>query len=120
MGHNAERFSRREMKKKGLINEEAFYEQLAQQCGYIDKETAKRFYLGLVKTVTAQLRANGVSRLPHMGDFALTWRAQTSALVGKTPDGVQKREIIPARQKLRFIPKEAWHQYFVRLHNRNG
>lgn len=101
--------SRRALKKKGLLNEDDFYRLLAQKCGYIDEEMAKRFYLGMVRAITEQLRADGVSRMPHLGDFALIWQKQKIAFAGKV------RTIIPSQRVLKFIPKEAWRKYFSDL-----
>ncbi len=108
MSHNPP-FSRRELKKKGLLDEDKFYRDLAQNCGYIDDATARRFYLGLVKTVTADLRADQIARLPHLGDFALVWQKEKSALVGKT------RVVIGQVQMLKFYPKDTWREYFAAL-----
>lgn len=116
MANNSRHFNRKLARQKGLLDEKAFYTLLAQKCGYIDEETAKRFYLGLVKAVTQQLRDNGVSRLPHMGDLALVWQKERSAMVGKDANGVPVRSIVPAKRTLKFIPQEVWRSYFVTLY----
>lgn len=96
---------RRELRKKGLLNEDDFYRRLQENCNFVDEDTVRRFYLGLVKTVTQELVKTNVSRLPHLGDFALVPQKSKSMLVGKL------RQIRPAIV-LKFYPKLTWRQYF--------
>ncbi len=106
------KINRRALGKTGLFDEDRFYSRLAENCGYIDKETAKRFYLGMVKQVTQELREHGVARLPHLGDFALVWQKSKPSLVGAS------RVMLPEMQVLKFYAKETWRKYFSDLKNR--
>ena len=101
---------RRELKKQGYLNEDTFFQNLQANCNFVDEETVRRFYLGLVKTVTSELRTNKVSRLPHLGDFALVEQKPRTLLKGKTRE-IRKPTV------LKFYPKVAWRQYFVTRDN---
>lgn len=96
---------RRELRKRGLLDEKKFFKELQSYCNFVDEETVRRFYTGVVKTVTKQLRDDGVCRLPHLGDFALVPQKSKSMLTGKI------RQVRPALV-LKFYPKAAWRQYF--------
>jgi nucleoid DNA-binding protein len=61
----------RELGKTGVLKEERFFQRLSEKNNYISKEMAREFYMGLVKVIVADLRENGVCRLPHIGDFAI-------------------------------------------------
>lgn len=97
---------RRELGKLGVFDDEVFYRELSERCGYVDPETAKRFYIGLVKLITYNLREKGVVRLPHLGDFAIVPQKKRSVLIGKT------RKTIEGLKVLKFYPLEVWRKYF--------
>ncbi len=101
----------RELKKKGVIDEEQFYQELAAECGHISVEMAKRFYGALVKVTSRKLKADGVSRLPHMGDFALVYQKEKTALVGT------RRMFLHSIRVLKFYPHQKWRQYFSSLNH---
>lgn len=101
---------RRELRKQGLLNEDDFFIKLQANCNFVDEETVRRFYMGMVKTITKELRDNGVVRLPHLGDFALVPQKPKTLLAGKTR---QFRSAIV----LKFYPKVAWRQYFSSIEN---
>lgn len=101
--------SRRALKRGGVLDAKVFYRQLAEQCGYVDEETIRRFYLALVKVVTRQLRDHGAARLPHLGDFVMAMRNEKLVWAGKV------RQRIPAQRTLKFLPQEAWKQYLHRM-----
>jgi nucleoid DNA-binding protein len=97
---------RRELRKKGLLDETTFFRELSARCNYADEETVRRFYGALVKTITAQLRNNKVCRLPHLGDFALVEQKPRSVLSGKSRTKLQP-------VVLKFYPNDGWRQYFA-------
>jgi nucleoid DNA-binding protein len=101
---------RRQLKKQGLLNEKDFFRKLQASCNYVDEETVHRFYMGLVKTITKELRDHNVVRLPHLGDFALVAQKPKTLIVGN------RREIRGANI-LKFYPKFAWRQYFTTREN---
>lgn len=96
----------RELGKKGLLDTGRFYGLLSQKCNYMDEESVKTVYLGLVKLISEQLRENDVIRLPHLGDFALVPQAPRSQLIGRG------RQFMAGMKVLKFYPKYAWRQYF--------
>lgn len=100
----------RELKKEGLLNEEAFFVNLQKNCNYVDEEVLRRFYMGLVKTVSQELTRNKVCRLPFLGDFALVRMKPKSFLKGKTRE--YRSAVV-----LRFYPKVSWRMYFNNKRN---
>lgn len=108
MAHNPP-ISRRELKKSGVINDEKFYRELADEMGYVDVETAKRFYVALARVVIRNIRNNKVCRLPQLGDFALVLQKSKTSLVG------QSRMVLGNLYVLKFYPLEKMRQYFSSL-----
>lgn len=106
--------NRRELKRNGLLNDDDFYKKLAANCNYVDEQTVRNFYLGLVKTITKELRDHDVVRLPHLGDFALVSQKPRSLLTG------MGRRIMTMRI-LKFYPLEKWRMYFnLKEHESHG
>lgn len=108
MAHNPN-LNLREMKKSGLLDEDRFFQLLSEKCNYIDKETAKTFYMAMVKVVVSDLRTNGICRLPHLGDMAIMKQKPRSVLAGTV------RKIMQEMYVLKFFPKEALRIYFSKL-----
>lgn len=103
--------NRAELRKSGILDEDRFFQLLSEQYNYIDKNTAKMFYMGLVKVVVRELRTNGVCRLPHLGDMALVKQKPKSVLAGNV------RKVMDGFYALKFYPKEALRIYFSKLNN---
>jgi nucleoid DNA-binding protein len=99
----------RELGKAGVLNEKKFFKKLSEKCNYVDEATVKSFYMGLVKTITSELRENGVVRLPHLGDFALVKQKDRKGLAGKT------QTIIRGGYRLKFYVKRELNEYFKKL-----
>lgn len=97
-------FNRRE--KGNLLNDARFYRLLVENCKYLDKDTALIFYATVVQIVGQELRRNKVVSLPHLGDFALVEQKPRPAWAGR------KRVFMPARDVLKFYPKEKLRRYF--------
>jgi hypothetical protein len=104
----------RELLKNGILNEDRFFRLLSEQNNYVDPKTVKDFYMGLVRLVTAELKENGVCRLPHMGDMALIKTKDHLGWAG------QFQRIITGKYVLKFYPKEAWRKYFSKLEKKSG
>lgn len=102
------------LKKTGALKEDVFYQALSVQCNYIDKKAAKEFYMGLVRTITKELRDKGVVRLPHLGDVALVKLPPHRALAGKV------RIMMDGVYSIKFYPNYVWKKYFANLTNRTG
>lgn len=96
----------RELGKTGVLDEGRFYKKLSSKFNYVDEETVRKFYLAVVKTISSDLRENGVARLPHIGDFALVKQKKTSALVGT------RKMQIEGAYMLKFYAKRAFSDYF--------
>lgn len=100
-----------ELTKTGIFDEERFFTKISEQCNYVDKSTVKDFYMGLVRTVTQELKENGIVRLPHLGDIALVkQKPKTAGFLG----------VISAKYIMRFYPKVAWSKYFQKLSEKTG
>ena len=104
----------RALAKKGVLNEEHFFELLSAQNNYVDTKTVKDFYMGLVRVLTQELRKNGVVRLPHIGDFALIKTKDHLGWAG------QYQRIIHGSYRLKFYAADAWRKYFKKLEEKTG
>ena len=104
----------RALANSGVLSEERFFRLLSERCNFVDPKTVKSFYLSLVRLMTAELRKNGVVRLPHIGDLALVKQKDTVGWVGNT----QKK--IEERYALRFYVNGAFRDYFADLQRRGG
>lgn len=92
--------------KKEFLNENRFYDLLAEKSNYVDRETASVFYGGLVQLVFEEIRRNKVCRLPKLGDFCLTMQKARPGWMGKAHVQMEPREV------LRFYPKRRFRDYF--------
>ena len=108
------------LKRAGAVNPDAFFQLLSEQCNYISKKQAQDFYLGLVRTVTKELREKGVCQLPHMGYFALVKRAPKASGVMGTGVAGAIRGMVGERYTLIFYPTYPWRDYFAKLGQQNG
>ena len=104
----------RELARKGVLNEDRFFRLLSEQNNYVDPQTVKDFYMGLVRTVTQELRQNGVARLPHLGDFALVKKKDHIGWAGKV------QRMFQGTYVLKFYPFEKWRAYFTKLGEKQG
>ena len=104
----------RELRKKGVFNEDRFFRLLSEQNNYVDPKTVKDFYMGLVRLLTQELKANGIVRLPHLGDLALVKQKDHIGWVGKM------QAMIKGSYVLRFYAKDQWRDYFHKLGNKPG
>jgi|GEM_PF-2895939 len=99
----------KELAKKGVLNDKTFYRLLSEQNNYIDEDSSKAFYMALVRVVTKQLREQGVSRLPHIGDLALVKQQDKMGLSGKV------RIFLKGKYAIRFYVNLTWKKYFTTL-----
>jgi nucleoid DNA-binding protein len=103
-----------QLAKKGVLNEDTFFRLLSEQNNYVDSDSIKDFYMGLVRLITNELRKNGVATLPHLGVFALVKQKDRVGLAG------QFKKMIVGKYVLKFYPKEAWRKYFSQFEQRSG
>jgi nucleoid DNA-binding protein len=95
--------------KAGAFDEDKFYQDLADNCGYIDAVQAKKYYMAMVRTITQHLRKKGVIRLPHLGTFAVVWQADKWGWAGKQ----MKR--IPGIYAVKFYVLGSWKDYWTQF-----
>lgn len=105
----------KELTKKGVLNEDRFFQLLSEQNNYVDVKTVKDFYMGLVRVLTQELRKNGVVRLPHLGDIALIKQKDTVGWIGYKLQGH-----ISGKYMVKFYVKDTWRKYFTKLSERSG
>ena len=106
------RFERR----KGLLDEDRFYDLLSKQCNYMSEENVKTVYLGLVKLITTELRAHALIRLPHLGDFAIVEIRTRYGPKGGNSRGPLWGELKDVNT-IRFYANYLWRDYFKALKN---
>jgi nucleoid DNA-binding protein len=104
----------RDISKSGLLDESRFYRLLSEQNNYVDAKTVKDFYMGFVRTVTKEMRDNGIIRLPHLGDFVLMKKKDSPGLAGKYSG------MLVGKYMLKFFPSEKWKKYFSILQKKSG
>jgi len=104
----------RELQKKGFLDEKRFFMLLSQHCNYVAPEAIKDFYMGLVRYITKEIRENGMVRLPHLGDFALTKQKSKIGWAGKY------QTILPSKYVLKFYPSVSWRKYFTEFSEKAG
>jgi nucleoid DNA-binding protein len=102
------------LKKSGAFDEARFFRLLSEQNNYVNQDTVKVFYKGLVRLLTAELKENGIVRLPHLGDIALVKQKDKIGWAG------QYQRMITGKYMIKFYPKDAWKKYFSKLAEREG
>ena len=104
----------RELLKKGMLNEDHFFQLLSEQNNYVDIKTVRDFYMGLIRVITGELRKNGVVRLPHLGDYDLVKQKDKLGWAG------QYQRMILGKYMVKFYPAQKWRQYFTKLSEKSG
>jgi hypothetical protein len=103
------------MKRKSTPKDiEKFYEGVAQKAGYLDKETVRRVHLAMVQHVTFELKRDGISFIPFMGNFFLLNVKKRKTFMGNVT--VMAYNI----KDLKFYPLEKWKRYFALWSQSNG
>lgn len=105
---------RQALKGKEVMSPVRFFKLLSEKCNYIDQETAQRFYMGLVKLISQELRENGIVRLPHLGDLALVKSPPRSMFAGRG------RKVIEGMYMLKFYANNKFREYFSKLSQQKG
>lgn len=104
----------RALGKTEVFDEDRFFRMLSEQNNYVDHKTVIDFYMGLVRHLRAELKTNGVVRLPHIGDMALVKQKPKIGWAGKF------QTMIVGSYILKFYPLEKWRKYFKELEGRPG
>jgi len=103
----------RKLKKMGYLNEDKFFQELANRCNYMSEENARIFYGELVRLVTKEMKEKGVCRLPNLGDFAIMPLKPQMKLHGRV-----KKKVFDGIS-LKFYPNVNWRKYFEYRKNDN-
>lgn len=95
----------------GALTEDQFFAQLVERSGYVDPQTVRDVYRGLVNTIIGELRTKGTIRLPQLADIYLS----------KTKETVIKNRFMAvptvkeAFHQVRMVPVRGLKQYFKAL-----
>ena len=95
----------KELKERGMLDEEKFYSDLAMEAGLNDPEIAQRVYLALVRLISTRLVESYGTRLPHLGEMAAPMFKEKIGRVG------DKSVKIPPRRVIKFYSKPAWQKH---------
>lgn len=114
MVRDAGRKHLREKRRSGLVNKKRFFDLISANSNHIDPEIVELVYLGLVKTVSQELRNNQFIRLPFLADIALKKLPPHYRPVGNLIAG-QKKVWFEDLVTVRFYPVEALSRYFHKL-----
>jgi hypothetical protein len=104
----------KELTKRGLTSRVRFFRLLSEQNNYVDPEVVEKFYMGLVRLITQELRTNGFIRLPHLGDFAMLKQKDRVCWAGKF------KRLVTGKYLLKFFVSEKWRDYFTALEEKTG
>ena len=86
---------------------------LSVNSGLSDLDVTKRFYYGMIRTITKELRNNRSIYLPDFGKFELRihkGRRHINVSSGKV-------EFVPAKPTMKFYPCQPLKEYFYALGN---
>lgn len=99
----------------GLLDKDRFYRLLQENSNYMERETVEMVYMGLVKLIGKELRANKFVRLPFIADFNLMEAEGGYRFAGRTK---QNKHIVvpnPGFFSLRIYPHRRIRDYFAKL-----
>jgi nucleoid DNA-binding protein len=97
------------LRKAGAFDEDKFFQEMAEQAGYIDAEQAKKYYMALVRVMTKRLRQKGVIQLPYLGTFAVVWQKDKWGWAGK------QMQRLPGVYAIKFYILESWKDYWAKF-----
>ncbi len=93
-------------KNKALLNDKRFFKLLSEQCNFMDETVVANLYMGVVRVVARELRANKIARLPHICDVALVRQRPRVGWTGK------RQVYMDAQDVLKAYPTEGLRRYF--------
>lgn len=79
--------------KKNFLKPIPLFAKISEKSGYIDPTTVAEVYYGLLKTITEELRAGNIVRLPELGDIYLQNRKNMTTFMFHT-GGIHRRESV--------------------------
>ena len=86
---------------------------LSKHSGLSDLDVTKRFYYGMIRTITTELRGKHIINLPDLGKFELKIHKARRHINVSTG----KWELISAKPTMKFYPCKALKEYFYALGN---
>jgi len=98
------------MKEK---EKKVFFDELAAEAGYVDPETTKSVYIGMVRLLLKKLRYNGEYDLPDFGKYSIVNYSERNI---KNVNTGQVEQIAPVRI-LRFSPDYKLKAYVKKMRN---
>lgn len=97
----------KQLKARGMLDEERFYHDVATEAGVADVDTVKKIYGAMVRVITRRLLDNFGTRMPYLGDFGMPlFRSKTARMGTQTVK-------LPPRRTLKFYPKNTWTQHLA-------
>lgn len=102
-------------KELGLLSESEFFDRVAQASGYVDPETVKRIYNGMLTVMYDEVRTRGAVRFPALCDFHLVFTKEKRI----RNRHMNSTTVKPAFHQLRIAPIDAVREYFAEFSERN-
>jgi nucleoid DNA-binding protein len=93
------------------MKKDDIFDEISSYCNYIDRETIKSVYYGLVRAISRRLRVDGRSEMPDWGKFYLHRHKPRVAL------NINSRnfESLGAKTTVKFDPDHKVKQYFYEI-----
>lgn len=99
-----------------MLSEKEFFDALSAASGYMEPETVRKVYNGMLVVLYKELRERGAVRLPALADFHLLYSKPKRIRNHHMDTSVVK----PAAHQVRIAPVQAVRDYFKALDERLG
>jgi nucleoid DNA-binding protein len=97
--------------ERNLLTNTEFFEKLSAESGYMDIESVKRVYYGMIRLASRELRLKNYFRLPDWGDFSVILHAGRTALNVNS----LKVSVLPPTKVVKYEPDYKLKNYFKNL-----
>ena len=93
------------------MKKDDIFDEISSYCNYIDRDTVKSVYYGLIRAISKRLRENGKVVMPDWGEFYLHRHKARIAL------DVYSRNLrnLEAKTTVKFTPDYKVKQYFYEI-----
>lgn len=93
------------------MKKEDVFDEISSYCNYIDRETVKNVYYGLIRAISKRLREKGSVVMPDWGEFYLHRHKPRIAL------DINSRSFrnLEAKTTVKFTPDHKVKQYFYEI-----
>lgn len=95
----------RQLKELGVLDEDRFFSDIADEAGMSDPDSIRRMYMAMVRVITKRLLSYHGTRLPHLGDMQLPLFKERMGREGT------RTVKIPSRRAVKFYPNQLWHKH---------